>query len=322
MRTALITGISGQDGIYLSELLAEKKYLIHGIVNPLSPDKKTSSVEKNLFQSITIHKCDICDFNSIEKIICEVKPDEIYHLASSVEPLVINNEEISIFDVNFIPGVNILNIVKIHLPKTKVYLAGSSLMFGHTTELSQSEETPMRPTTPYGIAKVALFNFMNMYRHVYDLHICMGILYNHESPRRNQKFLPKKITKAVAKIKAGKQSELILGDILISRDWSFAGDIVKSMWLMLQSEDPNDYVVGSGVLHSPKDILNIAFREAGLDWHQYVKFDNKFYRSVEYTNLCADISKINKELNWSPSMKFEDLIILMVREDMNLEGEA
>ena len=218
--------------------------------------------------------------------------------------------------------MNILNAVKIHLPKTKVYLAGSSLMFGHTSENFQSEETPMRPTTPYGIAKVSLFNFMNMYRDVYDLHICMGILYNHESPRRNQKFLPKKITKAVAKIKAGKQSELILGDILISRDWSFAGDIVKSMWLMLQSENPIDYVVGSGVLHSPKDILDIAFREVGLDWHQFVKFDNKFYRSVEYTNLCADISKINKELNWSPSMKFEDLIILMVREDMSIEGEV
>jgi GDPmannose 4,6-dehydratase len=320
MKTALITGISGQDGMYLSELLVKKNYSVHGIVKSLSSDKKVSENKGNILSSVSIHECDICDFSSIEKVICEVKPDEIYHLASSVEPLVIKNEELSIFEVNFIPGIHILNAVKINLPKAKVYLAGSSLMFGNTSTSMQSEKTPMRPTTPYGIAKVALFNFMEMYRHVYDIYICMGILYNHESPRRNEKFLPKKITKAAARIKAGKQSELTLGDLSIYRDWSYAGDIVKSMWLMLQSETPSDYVVGSGVLHTPEDILNIAFRAVGLDWKKYVKVDNKFYRSVEYTNLCADITKIHSDLNWSPLVKFEELISLMVQEDIKFEG--
>jgi GDPmannose 4,6-dehydratase len=317
MKKALITGIGGQDGIYLAQFLAKKNYQVFGILNPNSL-KKFDPKKYNLSCTL-IHDCDIANFKSIEKVLCDIQPDEIYHLASSAEPKVVNNEELSIFEVNFIPGINILNVVKVYLPKSKIYLAGSSLMFGSTLDSTQSETTPMMPNTPYGIAKVALYNFMKMYRDVYGVNTCMGILYNHESPIRSERFLPRKITKAAAHISAGKQLDLKLGDLTITRDWSYAGDIVKSMWLMLQSNILEDYVVGSGVLHTPEDILNIAFSEVGLDWSKYVKTDKSLYRLVECTKLCANPKKINKELNWKPVTSFREMIISMVREDMKLE---
>jgi len=319
MKRALITGIAGQDGTYLSQFLLDRDYEVFGIINPNSSNKSVST--KKPLSSVIIHDCDITDFESIENIFCDIKPDEVYHLASNVEPKVINNEELSIFDVNFIPGVHILNVVKNFLPNTKIYFAGSSLMFGETSNLFQSELTPMRPNTPYGIAKVALYNFMEMYRKVYGIFACMGILYNHESPIRHEKFLPRKITKSVARIKSGQQSELILGDLAISRDWSYAGDIVKSMFLMLEQDEPKDYVVGSGILHSPEDILNIAFSEVNLDWRMYVKNDKNLYRSVEYTKLCADTTKIRNDLQWDTSMTFKEIIVSMVKEDMRLEDQ-
>ena len=162
---------------------------------------------------------------------------------------------------------------------------------------------------------------MEMYRKVYGIFACMGILYNHESPIRHEKFLPRKITKSVARIKSGQQSELILGDLAISRDWSYAGDIVKSMFLMLEQDEPKDYVVGSGILHSPEDILNIAFSEVNLDWRMYVKNDKNLYRSVEYTKLCADTTKIRNDLQWDTSMTFKEIIVSMVKEDMRLEDQ-
>jgi len=317
MKKALITGIGGQDGIYLARLLISQNYKVFGIINPASTINLR--LEEKDLSSILILDCNIADSKSVEKIIIDIKPDEIYHLASSAEPKVINNKELSIFDVNFIPGINILNAIKTYLPESKVYMAGSSLMFGHTLDSIQSENTPMLPNTPYGIAKVALFHFMKMYRQVYGIKACMGILYNHESPLRSEKYLPKKISKSVALIKAGRQSELILGDIEIARDWSYAGDIVKSMWLMLQSDFPKDYVVGSGVLHTPKDILNIAFNEVGLDWREFVKIDKSLYRSVEFIKLCADPSKIIRELKWEPQMSFKEMIISMVREDIRTQ---
>lgn len=314
MKKALITGVGGQDGIYLARLLKKKNYKVFGIQNPAN-SINLSQVDKDL-SSIIALDCNIADLKSVEKIINDIKPDEIYHLASAAEPKIINNQELSIFDVNFIPGINILNGVKKYLPASKVYMAGSSLMFGHTIDSVQSETTPMLPNTPYGIAKVALFHFMKMYRQAYGIKACMGILYNHESPLRREKYLPRKISKSVALIRAGKQSELLLGDIEIARDWSYAGDIVNSMWLMLQSDFPKDYVVGSGVLHTPKDILNIAFDEVGLDWRKFVKTDKSLYRSVEFIKLCADSSKIKRELKWEPKMSFKEMIISMVREDI------
>ena len=318
MKKALITGIAGQDGIYLAELLAKKGYCVHGIVNPATSNNLQSE-NINLLSDVIIHKCDILIYRSIEQTICEIKPDEVYHLASSVEPRVINNEEHSIFDINFIPGVNILNAVKNNLPSAKIYIAGSSLMFGNTSDLRQNETSPMRPNTPYGIAKVALYNFMKMYRNVYGINACMGILYNHESPRRSEKFLPRKISKSVAEIKSGKKSKLILGDISVARDWTFAGDVVISMWLMLQMDKPRDYVVGSGILHTVQDILEIAFNEVDLDWRNFVEINNNLFRKVEFVNLCADISRISNDLNWSPKVKFYDLIVDMVRQDISKE---
>ncbi|MDA8692361.1 GDP-mannose 4,6-dehydratase, partial [Candidatus Pseudothioglobus singularis] len=292
---------------------------VFGIVNPRS-SKGIDSLNR-LSKSVKISNCNINDLESLKLILCDTEPDEIYHLASSVEPRVLNNQELSIFDVNFIPGLHILNIVKNFLPKAKIYFAGSSLMFGDTSDSSQSELTPMRPNTPYGIAKVALYNFMKMYREVYGIFACMGILYNHESPIRNEKFLPRKITKTAVRIKLGKQSELVLGDLTISRDWSYAGDIVNSMFLMLNQDKPKDYVVGSGTLFTPKDILNIAFNVLNLDWRKYVKTDSSLFRSVEYTKLCADTSKIRNDLNWKPSMSLNEIIVSMVEEDMRIENK-
>lgn len=191
-------------------------------------------------------------------------------------------------------------------------------MFGDVKESPQNEQARMNPTTPYGIAKVALYHFLRMYREAYGIFACMGILFNHESPRRDERFLPRKITKAVAQIKAGRQEKLVLGDIEIKRDWSFAGDVVESMWLMLQANEPKDYVIGSGELHSIHEILEIAFNYADLDWREFVVRDEKYIRNIEYVNLCADSRKARVELNWIPKIGFHELITEMVRSDMKL----
>ncbi|MEK7801956.1 MAG: GDP-mannose 4,6-dehydratase [Pseudomonadota bacterium] len=322
MKRALITGVAGQDGTYLTRLLSDKGYSVHGITNPKSvaPVAVPSLVINGC--NIETHLCDIGCAAEIERVLRLVRPDEIYHLASDVEPRVLKDRELSVFDINFYPGVHILNIVREYLPSTRVYLAGSSLMFGDIPDGRQSENTKMNPTTPYGIAKVALFNFMRMYRKLYGLYACMGILYNHESPIRSEKFLPRKISKAVARIKNGKQDKLVLGDLSIARDWSFAGDVVRSMWLMLQQRDvPYDYVVGSGVSHTINDLLEIAFGFAGLDWRRYVVSDASFYRKIEYTNLCADIGNIRAELGWNPEICFQELVEMMVAEDIKCESQ-
>ena len=243
-------------------------------------------------------------------------PDEVYHLASDVEPKLVFEEEGKTFNVNFLGTINLLHAIKQHKPESRLYCAGSSLMFGSVNTLPQSEETPMNPNTPYGIAKVAAHHFSKMYREAYGIFVCTGILFNHESPRRDECFLPRKITKAAARIKAGRQDKLLLGDIEVKRDWSFAGDVVESMWLMLQHDTPRDYVIGSGELHSIKELLQLAFGHVGMDWQQYVVSDPSLLRKVEYVNLCADPAKARNELGWEPKIQFRELIELMVNNDL------
>jgi len=313
MKKALITGVCGQDGSYLVDLLSAKGYEIHGISNP----QRVGDYPNYLaYEKIKFHVVDIGSASEVADVIQRIKPDEIYHLASDVEPRVLEHKELSIFNGNFIPGMNILNAVLAHSIQTKVYVAGSSLMFGNSDVARQDELTPMRPNTPYGIAKTALHNCISMYREVYGVFCVCGILFNHESPRRAPHFLPRKITKAAAKIKLGLESNLELGDIDIQRDWCYAGDVVHSMWLMLQNTIPRDYVVGSGELRSAKDILDCAFSYVGLDWKNFVVINKKLFRKVEYKSPCANPNLIKNELGWSISIGFEELIKNMVENDL------
>ena len=318
-KKTLITGIVGQDGSYLAELLISKGYEVHGLISSdqLSNPRKRWRISK-IEQLVKLYSCDLMDSSQIKKIVTQVSPDEIYHLASNVSPIVEFGGEIATFNINFLVTVNLLRAVNTAKKKCKIYCAGSSLMFGNVRESPQNEQTAMNPTTPYGIAKVAAFHFVRMYREAYAIYACTGILFNHESPRRDERFLPRKITRAVAQIKFGKQSRLTLGDIEIKRDWSFAGDVVESMWLMLQAAEPTDYVIGSGESHSIRELLEIAFDYAGLDWRDYVVRDESLIRKIEYVNLCADPKKAKIELNWKPKVSFSELIIEMLKEDLKL----
>lgn len=313
MKKALITGVSGQDGSYLVDLLSSKGYEIHGVTNPLNKSCYPNYLDR---EKINFHAIDIQIEQEVGDIVKLIKPDEIYHLASDVEPRVLEHKELSTFNGNFLPGMHFLEAILRYNKKTKIYIAGSSLMFGKTDTVQQDEATPMRPNTPYGIAKAAIFNCISMYREVYGIYGVCGILYNHESPRRSPRFLPRKITQAAAKIKLGLEECLQLGDIDIQRDWCYAGDVVRSMWLMMQNHTPRDYVVGSGELRSAKEILDIAFSHVGLDWKDFVVIDKNLFRKVEYRSPCANPYLIKKELGWGLSLDFERLIRNMVDNDL------
>lgn len=319
MKKALITGISGQDGSYLAELLLEKDYEVHGLVKLQNRDdvQRHWRISK-IIENLTLHSCDITNNEQVASVFSSVMPDEIYHLASNVQPRLIFEEDKNTFDINFLGTFNLLHAVKRYKDNCRLYCAGSSLMFGHVHVSPQNENTPMNPTTPYGIGKVAGHHFTKMYREAYGIYACTGILFNHESPRRDEIFLPRKITKAVANIKSGNQDKLLLGDIELKRDWGYAGDVVESMWLMLQRDVPDDFVIGSSELHSIKELLQIAFQFVDLNWQDYVVIDSGLLRNVEYVNLCADSRKAREELGWKPKMNFKELVELMVKNDLAL----
>lgn len=318
MKTALITGITGQDGAYLSRLLLDKGYLLHGISRDADVTSSRFYRLKSIIANIEIYSCDLLNFEETNNLVQTVMPDEVYHLASDVDASVDYEKDPVIFNTNFVAGLNLLRAIKENNPKSRIYIAGSSLMFGTSDKSPQNEITSMNPTTPYGIAKVAQYHFAKMYRETHGIYVCTGILYNHESPIRDIKFLPRKISNAVAEILLGKNDRLTLGNLDARRDWSFAGDIVLSMWKMLQQEVPRDFVIGSGEQHSIKELLDIAFEFAGLDWRDYVHVDPTLFRSVEYDNLCADISSANRLLDWRPQVTFRQLIETMTKSDMEL----
>lgn len=318
MKKALITGITGQDGSYLADFLLEKGYEVHGTTRGKSENIWRT---ENIKEKIKVYECDVNDEEKIAELVKLTVPDEIYHLASIVEPRVIFEEERDILKTNFESVHFFLRAIKLYSNKSRFFLAGSSLMFGDVQESPQNEDTPFHPNNPYGIAKTAGFYLAKMYRDNYGIFACTGILYNHESPRRDFHFLPRKITRIAARIKAGKEKELVLGDIDARRDWGFAGDYVEAMWLMLQADKSDDYVIGTGKIHSVKDILNIAFKEVGLDWQKYVVINEEFFRKEGNIPLVADIFKIKNELKWQPKISFEKLIKMMVQEDIRLIGE-
>lgn len=316
---ALITGITGQDGSYLARLLLGYGYEVHGI------KRRTSNSNFDRIQDmlpvIKMHDGDITDAQSISKIVGDIKPNEFYNLASqSFVPSSFTSPKATI-ESNGIGVLNCLEAILDRSPDTKFYQASSSEIFGKVDHEPQTEDTKLNPVSPYACAKAYGHMITGSYRMNYGLFACSGICYNHESEFRGLQFVTRKITHSIAKIVHGLQDELYLGNLDSVRDWGYAGDFVRAMWMILQSDSPGDYIIATGVKHSVREFVSIAFKHAGLDYNNYVKVDPKFFRNVDVNNLCGDIHKI-RSLGWLPSVGFEDLVKRMVDYDLRLVSKG
>jgi GDPmannose 4,6-dehydratase len=323
MKKALITGITGQDGSYLAELLLNKGYEVHGIIRRAS-SFNTARID-HLYQDPHLnnvrlfgHYGDIADSTNLIKLLYRIQPDEIYHLAAQSHVRVSFDIPEYTGDVTALGTIRILEAIRETGLKSKFYQASSSEMFGKVRETPQSELTPFYPRSPYGAAKVYAYWATVNYREAYGMFAANGILFNHESPRRGETFVTRKITRAVAHIKAGLQDKLYLGNLDAKRDWGYAKEYVEAMWLMLQQDKPDDYVIATGETHSVREFLSEAFAYVDLDWRDYVEMDPKYLRPSEVELLVGDASKARKELGWEPKVTFKDLVRLMVDADMSL----
>ncbi|MEK3764641.1 GDP-mannose 4,6-dehydratase [Solibacillus sp. FSL K6-4121] len=314
MKTALITGITGQDGSYLAELLLEKGYKVYGLVRRTSTPIMVNI--EHLEGKVELVSGDITDLSSLIRIIEKIQPDEVYNLAA--QSFVGSSWEQPILTGNItgLAVTNMLEAVRIAKPDARYYQASSSEMYGKVVETPQKETTPFYPRSPYGVAKLYGHWITVNYRESFDMYACSGILFNHESPRRGVEFVTRKITDAVAKIKLGLATELRLGNLDAKRDWGFAGDYVKAMWLMLQQDKPKDYVISTGETHTVEEFVEIAFSHVGLNWKDYVVIDEKFVRPAEVDLLLGDCSKAKEELNWELEVSFEQLVKMMVDTDL------
>ena len=322
MKKALITGITGQDGSYLSELLLAKGYEVHGIVRRVAFEDPQHHLWrlKHILDRVHLHPGSMESFASIYKVMEKVHPDECYHLAAQSFVSYSFEDEFSTINTNINGTHYVLAALKDRAPQCRFYFAGSSEMFGKAQKVPQNEETPFHPRSPYGISKVAGFDLARNYREAYGIFACNGIVFNHESPRRGFEFVTRKITSTVAKIKTGKEKELRLGNLEAKRDWGFAGDYVEAMWLMLQQDGPDDYVIATGETHSVREFVELAFHYAGLDWEKYVISDKSFFRPAEVTLLLGDFSKATRKFGWTPKVKFPELVRIMVEADLKAEG--
>jgi GDPmannose 4,6-dehydratase len=321
MKTALITGITGQDGSYLSELLLEKGYVVHGMVRRSS----TESFERigHLTGKIQLHQADLLDQLSIIDVIKETAPDEVYNLAAMSFVPTSWKQPVLTGEFTAIGVTRMLEAIK-HLGKDtiKFYQASSSEMFGKVVEVPQKESTPFYPRSPYGVAKVYGHWITVNYRESYDMYCCSGILFNHESERRGREFVTRKVTDGVARIKLGLSKVLKLGNLDSKRDWGFAGDYVRAMWMMLQQPQPDDYVVATGETHTVRRLVELAFGAVGLDWNKYVEIDPTLVRPAEVDLLIGDPSKARAKLGWVPHMTFEQLVERMVQADLaRIQGQ-
>lgn len=323
MKKALITGITGQDGSYLAEFLLEKGYEVHGIIRRASTFN-TGRID-HLYKDphingvrLFLHYGDIADSTNLIKLLYRIQPEEVYHLAAQSHVRVSFDIPEYTGDVTALSTIRLLEAIRETGVGSKFYQASSSEMFGKVLEVPQRETTPFYPRSPYGAAKVYAYWATVNYRESYDLFACNGILFNHESPRRGETFVTRKITRAVARIKAGLQSKLYLGNLDAQRDWGYAKEYVTAMWLMLQQDKPEDYVIATGETHSVRDFLTEAFSYADLDWQKYVELDEKYLRPAEVDLLVGDASKARDVLRWQPSTTFKDLVRLMVDADMTL----
>ena len=319
-KIVLITGITGQDGSYLAELLLKKDYEVHGLVRAdfSEKDNLKSWRIKKILKNITFHKMSIESYDDLFKLIKKIKPDEVYHLAAQAKDGYSFDNEFYTFRINLNATHYILSSVRKVNDKAKFFFAGSSEMFNDEENIPINEKTLFYPKSAYGIAKVASHYLIKNYRESFKMHATTGILFNHESPRRGFEFVSRKITHGVARIKKGLQKKIKLGNINSKRDWGHAKDYVDAMWLMLQKNKPEDYVIGTGKKHSVEDFAKKAFDHVGLNYKDYIVIDKNLFRPSEVDILLANYSKAKKELKWSPKITFEKLVSDMVENDLEL----
>lgn len=322
-KRALITGITGQDGMYLAELLLKKDYQVYGLIRG-QQNPKLPMIEK-LLPAVELIEGDLTDMSSLVAAVQYCQPDEVYNLgAISFVALSFKQPEITgnITGLGAMRLLEAIRIVDAGKGKIRFYQASTSELFGKVREVPQTEDTPFYPRSPYGAAKAYAHYMTVNYRESYDMFACCGILFNHESPRRGYEFVTRKITSSVARIKLGLQKEISLGNLDSKRDWGFAGDYVEGMWLMLQQDKPDDYVLATGRTHSIKDFLDLAFKEIGIsDWSKYVKQDPRFMRPSEVDLLIGKPDKAKKILKWEPKVSFEELVSMMVKNDLEIESK-
>jgi GDPmannose 4,6-dehydratase len=315
-RRALITGITGQDGSYLAEFLLEKGYEVHGMVRRSSTE--TFQRLQGCRDDISLHTGDLLDQRSLVDVMRECQPHEIYNLAAMSFVAASWNQPVLTAEFSGVGATRMLEAMREVAPEARFYQASSSEMFGQVLEVPQVETTPFYPRSPYGVAKVYGHFITVNYRESYDLFACSGILFNHESPRRGLEFVTRKVTHAAAAIKLGMQSELALGNLDAERDWGYAKDYVEAMWLMLQEDEPDDFVIATNETHSVRELVDIAFEQVGLDPSDYVRIDPKYMRPAEVEHLIGNPAKAKEKLGWEPRTSFEELVALMVESDLEL----
>jgi len=326
VRKALISGITGQDGSYLAEFLLGKGYEVYGIIRR-SSSFNTGRIDPIYEDPHVPHRRlhlvygDLNDASSLNHIIRTIQPDEIYNLGAQSHVRVSFDIPEYTGEITGLGTIRLLEAIRESGLKPKFYQASSSEMFGKVQEIPQRETTPFYPRSPYGAAKVYSYWITVNYREAYDLFACNGILFNHESPRRGETFVTRKITKAAARIKLGIQQDLFLGNLDAKRDWGFAGDYIEAMWLMLQASKPEDYVIATGETHTVREFLELAFGRLKLDWQKHVKLDAKYYRPTEVDLLIGDASKAKRDLGWEPRVRFQELAYMMVDADLAAEKE-
>lgn len=329
MKKALITGVTGQDGSYLADLLMEKGYEVHGIIRRSSSFNtgRIMHIFKDVHDAssrLHLHYGDLSDASCLEKLLDKVEPDEVYNLGAQSHVRVSFDEPIYTSDIVGMGSLRMLEAIKNvgAIRKIRFYQASSSEMYGKVQSIPQNESTPFYPRSPYGCAKVFSFWQTVNYREAYEMYACNGILFNHESPRRGETFVTRKITMALAKILAGKQKKLYLGNLDAKRDWGYAKDYVEAMWLMLQQSEPDDFVIATNQTWTIKDFLDRSFGLVGLNWQDYVEIDPRYYRPTEVDLLIGDYSKAEQKLGWKPKTSFDDLVKIMVTADLAIEGVA
>ena len=312
---ALITGVTGQDGSYLAELLLEKGYEVFGMVRNIRRDAHPRLAAVN--GRIRYVEADLTDQSSLDRVMQHVHPDEIYNLAGQTFVPVSWSQPLLTMEITGMGALRLLEAMRRHTPKTKFLQASSSEIFGRAENAKQDENTRMQPSNPYGAAKLFAHHVVINYRESYGMFACSCISFNHESPRRGVEFVTRKVAQQVARIKLGQADKLKMGNLEGRRDWGFAGDYVRAMWMMLQQPQPEDFVIATGITHSVKELLQIAFAYAGLDWKKYVEIDPALVRPAEPDPLCGDASKARRILGWDPKVSFQRLIEMMVQQEIN-----
>lgn len=318
MKKALITGITGQDGSYLAEHLLARDYEVHGVVRPSADSEEDSSCWRisAIRDKLFLHTAALEDYSALQTVVKSVQPEECYHLAAESFVVHAAKDESDILQTNTQSAHHMLMALRQEAPECRMFFAGSSEMFGHAPEAPQNEGTPFNPRSIYGVSKVMGHDLIRYYREHQGLFACTGVLYNHESPRRGMRFVTRKITSTAVKIKLGLETEIRLGNIEAARDWGYAGDTVTAMHAMLNADEPDDYVVATGILSSVQDFLELAFEELDLDYEKYLVIDPDFFRPLEEVPLVGDAGKIRSQLDWEPETSFEEMVRAMVQSDL------